>query len=396
MPTSTTIYTLTATTSGGCTATNTVTVTINSTGDLALATTNNVSSTTGNTNQTFTQNDGVTHTYTGVNCNVIATVNDGVGGNVLGSTISTVVVDATVQTYNTQPYVRRHYTITPTNQGAATVTLYLTQADFNDYNANNGAYLDLPTGPTDATGIANVRITKVNGVLGVDATNVITPTLTWDATNMYWTATFPVTSFSSFYFHAVNPDNAPLPVTLLSFTGKKEASANVLNWVTSTEQNNAYFTIERSEDATNFIAVGKVNTKAINGNSSTILKYELQDEQYKLGHNYYRLLQTDIENKTTIESKIIYLYRDIDGTQVNVYPNPATNVLNIDIVSSKSSNATIKLMDMTGRIVQIVHANISIGSNTIQLDIQSLAKGIYTLQTMDNTKTIATQKVEKK
>ncbi|MBK7588835.1 MAG: hypothetical protein IPI22_11155 [Bacteroidetes bacterium] len=40
--------------------------------------------------------------------------------------------------------------------------LYINQTDFDDYNAAVVApYLPLPTGPGDASGIANIRITKM-------------------------------------------------------------------------------------------------------------------------------------------------------------------------------------------------------------------------------------------
>lgn len=391
-PSATTIYTVTATNAAGCTSTSSVTVTNNSTGGLAQATTNNVASTTGSSNQTYTQNDGATHTYTDGSCNIIATVNDGAGGNVLGATSSSVIVDGTVQSFNGQPYARRHYTITPTNQGPATITLYLTQADFDDYNANNGLFPDLPTGPTDVAGIANVRITQVhgNGVLGVDPAEVITPILTWDATNLYWMATFNVTSFSSFYFHAVNPNNSALPVTLLSFTGRKLTTQNELQWVTSMEQNNAYFNVQRSANARDFVTIGKMASKAVNGNSNVLLQYELQDEHPLVGHNYYRLIQVDNDNRTTT-SQLIDLYRDAQGNVVNVYPNPTRSVIQVECTLQEEGKLTIQLLDMSGRVIKETNSL----SNKTQIDMSDVSVGMYQIQVFQNHQVIAVQKVEK-
>ena len=396
-PSVTTNYTVTATSASGCTTTSTLLVVNNNTGILAQATAGNLLSTTGNANQIHTQNDGSSHTYSDGSCNVIATVNDGLGGNVLGSTISTVVVDATVQTFNSQPYVRRHYTITPTNQGAATVTLYLTQADFDDYNANNGTFLDLPTSSADLNAIGNVRITQVHGagVLGVDVAEVISPLLTWDGINNYWTATFPVDSFSSFYFHTVNPLNSALPITLLSFTGNKEGTVNRLNWITATEQNNAYFNVQRSIDGRDFTAIGKVNTKAINGNSTTLLQYDLQDENPKTGHNYYRLQQVDKDGRKT-ESNVIDLFRSLQGGVVNVYPNPTTSVVNIDLTANSEDKISIKLSDLSGRVLKALDTKTTQGINTISLDMNGISAGLYMLQVIQNNEIMATQKVEKK
>ncbi|MBK9482421.1 MAG: hypothetical protein IPO02_10680 [Bacteroidetes bacterium] len=66
---------------------------------------------------------------------MIATVDDGAGGNVLGLTTSTVNIDAIAGFQDGQPFVRRWYQITPTTNGSADVKLYINQTDFDDYNA---------------------------------------------------------------------------------------------------------------------------------------------------------------------------------------------------------------------------------------------------------------------
>ncbi len=46
-----------------------------------------------------------------------------------------------------------------------------------------------------------------------------------------------------------------------------------VNWSTLTETNNSYFEIEVSKDGKAFVSIGKVNSKAKNGNSDTLLSY---------------------------------------------------------------------------------------------------------------------------
>ncbi|MBK9482431.1 MAG: hypothetical protein IPO02_10730 [Bacteroidetes bacterium] len=118
----------------------------------------------------------------------------------LGLTTSTVNVDATASFHNGQPFVRRWYQITPTTNGSADVKLYINQTDFDDYNAAVVApYLPLPTGPGDAAGIANIRITKNDdGGLGNNP-SVITPAVSWNGA--YWELSFNTPSFSQFRVH---------------------------------------------------------------------------------------------------------------------------------------------------------------------------------------------------
>lgn len=64
---------------------------------------------------------------------------------------------------------------------------------------------------------------------------------------------------------------------------------------------------------------------------------------------------------------------------INVYPNPAHDVLNINVNALQSENTIIKILDMSGRVVmsrQII-AQQGVTNNTI--DVSSFAKGIYML-----------------
>ena len=66
--------------------------------------------------------------------------------------------------------------------------------------------------------------------------------------------------------------------------------------------------------------------------------------------------------------------------KVNVYPNPADNVLNLSFVSNNNSEIVISLTDITGKILYNEPANISAGSNNMQIDVSGLSKGMYILK----------------
>ncbi|GBL36103.1 mucin-17 [Filimonas sp.] len=131
----TTTYIVTGTDANNCSATSSVTLTVSTVGsNLSQATSGNASSVTGAESDMNTQPDGTNVVYSDASCNLIATIQDLLGGNALGSTTTTVTVDPTVLTYpavNGQPYSRRWYVIQPTNNVGvnATVTLYQAQDD---------------------------------------------------------------------------------------------------------------------------------------------------------------------------------------------------------------------------------------------------------------------------
>lgn len=350
----------------------------------------------GQSDATLTQADGSTIRYTDENCNSIATIQDAPGGNSLGEVTATVNNLPSAGTYNGESYVRKVYTITPTNQGPANVILYFSQADFNDYNANNGSAPDLPTGPGDAAGIANVRVTKVSGgALGIGTSSLIVPTsVIWNATHSTWAVAFAVSSFSEFYLHSANPSNGALPVELLSFTGKTLGATNSIQWTTSSEINNAGFELYRSHDGKVFSQKAKLATKAINGQSALPLQYDWVDAQPKPGNNYYKLKQIDIDGRIT-ESEVINVYRSTDGSMVRVYPNPATAQIYVEWDSRKEENIEILLMDISGRIVKQILVRAMEGLNTHVLHVESLSPGLYTLQRIQDKQVISVHKVKK-
>lgn len=373
-------YTIVGTDANGCTKSTTFDVVVNAvTQELALATTNNLASIVGEDYMYQTQPDGTSLLYFDSGCSLIAKITDSLGATTLGFTMAMVIVDADVNTFNNQPYLRRHYYIEPENQGAANITLYLTQEDFNNYNANNGTWLDLPTGPSDVLGISYVRITKVNGGdLGIVTPEVITPTLSWNSVKNYWEVSFHVNGFSHFYFHSLNPANSPLPIQLYSFNGIKESSSNLITWTTSQEQNNAYFVLQRSQDALHFGSLAKVESKAKNGNSSSVLKYHFEDKQPSYGHNYYRVLQVDIDGKMSL-SEIIDIFWTNDFS-TSIYPNPAKDLLNIEFNSDNDSPTSIQLIDFAGKLIKQVEMQAHKGSNKITMNLDDLSLGFYLVE----------------
>jgi hypothetical protein len=386
-------YTVTATSAGLCSATSVVSINLTPVSGSLAQSTSNVSFA-GLTSQTLTQLDGASLSYYNASCDIIATVTDAIGSNVLGITTANVFVDGITQQYNGQPYVRRHYEIIPTNNGPATIKLFLTQNDFDTYNLNNGSYPDLPTtGSNTDPNIPNIRITKVSGALGSGVPTVITPSVFWNGT--YWELSFPVTGFSQFYFHSVNPGNAALPANVTHFDGHKSTTSNLLSWITSQEQNNDHFNLQYSTNGIDFETITTVKSKAQLGNSNIDLQYLYEHLTPRYGHNYYRLQQVDIDQHSSMHLNVIDIIRCNDQSTLIVYPNPSSDVVNIELNTPTTQNTIIKLMDMSGRIVKQIQTVSHEGNNQYQLSVKELANGLYTYQILNNQQLMYTGKIQK-
>lgn len=76
---------------------------------------------------------------------------------------------------------------------------------------------------------------------------------------------------------------------------------------------------------------------------------------------------------------------------INIYPNPAQNVVNVSFAGINNRPATFTLMDITGNIVNTYSINNPAGQAT--MDISGLSAGIYLYEVSDSGKVFKTGKL---
>jgi hypothetical protein len=161
--------------------------------------------------------------------------------------------------------------------------------------------------------------------------------------------------------------STPLPVTLVSFYGEIYSSKNILYWVTASETNNRFFSLQRSSDGNGFKTIAVIEGA---GNSSQVLNYSFIDGNPVAGINYYRLEQTDYNGRTFLSNTIALrnIVEFSDGFMV--FPNPATDFIN---VLSRIKDDEIEMLNASGSSV------IKTRSKN-KIDISGLTDGIYFLR----------------
>ncbi len=174
-----------------------------------------------------------------------------------------------------------------------------------------------------------------------------------------------------------------LPIELLSFTGHNEVIKNILKWTTASENNNEYFSIERSKDETGFEKIGSVPGA---GSSSSTLSYSFTDANPYQGINYYRLKQVDFNGNSTYSQIIALMVGQPNHLAINVYPNPASTVLNCELYSKEEEPVVIEVHDILGNVVIREEIKTVKGTNAKNLDISSLAQGMYFMEINNRAK----------
>jgi hypothetical protein len=177
-----------------------------------------------------------------------------------------------------------------------------------------------------------------------------------------------------------------LPVDLLNFSGYKSANKNRLQWTTVNEFNNAGFEIQRSLDGVHYQPISFIRTQTGNGTSFTNLNYLFEDNNPPGKKQFYRLKQVDVDNRGRL-SKIIMISGDkpLSLAIGGLYPNPSIKQLNAIINSPNENVIELRLLDLGGRVLSNKTENIGPGSNSVILDVASLAKGSYILQIKPQT-----------
>jgi hypothetical protein len=176
------------------------------------------------------------------------------------------------------------------------------------------------------------------------------------------------TAFSPF---TVGSAQNVLPVTLTGFTARKDGEAVKLSWSTESEQNNAYFNIERSADGVSFSSIGKVNGA---GNSSQTLNYKFTDNSPLAGKNFYRLRQVDLDGQFDLSA--IVSVNMLASAALSFYPNPVQSQALVQYPKA-TRTADYKVVSIDGRIMK--SGKLQENSTQMNLNLSELKSGSYIL-----------------
>jgi hypothetical protein len=199
---------------------------------------------------------------------------------------------------------------------------------------------------------------------------------------------FLVNSFSTFGFFA-STQMTPLPVTLTDFSVKCNYEDLQLTWTTASEFESSHFVVEHSRNGLDWNEVLVVEGA---GTTNQSTNYSVSLPKNTLVH-YYRLKQIDLNGSIVYFGPIAANCEGQDNTWT-VYPNPGSDLVNVELFSSKSDGlAHLVLIDLEGRVIQEHQVNLVKGRNELQLQVADLAHGIYMLQLRGSEKSFLPIKI---
>jgi len=162
-----------------------------------------------------------------------------------------------------------------------------------------------------------------------------------------------------------------LPLSWLYFRGKAIQDKVLLEWATTSEINNNYFTIERSKDSRSFEFLATVKNVDQKGNSQQ--QYSFTDEQpYNV--SYYRISQTDNDGKINFFNTIMVKLSEPQNLKVKSYEKG--NTVYVETIGALPGNGSIQLYSIDGKKMTSQKIVLTAERNTYQIQ-KSLNRGMY-------------------
>ena len=145
-----------------------------------------------------------------------------------------------------------------------------------------------------------------------------------------------------------------------------------LTWKTASENDNLKFVIERSANGKDgFIIIGEERGQL---NSDSEVPYQFVDRNPLQDVSFYRLKEITLNGESHY-SNVVEVIPDGALDVRAVYPNPASNVLNFDLVANEA--AVIRLYNMMGQEVASTSVDATSSEITKSINISTLNKGVY-------------------
>lgn len=218
---------------------------------------------------------------------------------------------------------------------------------------------------------AHLRVATSSGVVGTHGAGSGGPT-EWYANR---TALTVANLANNFHISSTDNVNSPLPVQLISFKAIPENNIVRLNWITASELNNDFFTIQKSRDGELFDEVTRVTGKGTTNAQSNYVSY---DEEPWVGKSYYRLKQTDYDGRYSYSNLVLVELEEAAG--LRVFPNPTIDKTFRIVVSGLKPNqqVIVNLTDSRGTPVEAYSGVANEGGKLeVPVDMKEKPAGMY-------------------
>ncbi len=187
--------------------------------------------------------------------------------------------------------------------------------------------------------------------------------------------------------------SAPTNFAFVSSTG----STATVSWTNSTGPTKYVVSIRVAGSTSSYLNYSGTSNPRHMGGLTPNTQYEAYLRGYCAATNQFTTASALINFNTGALSKSPAFVEYPEGVshEVKVYPNPTSDELYIEMLSDIQSTTSIKVMDMSGRVVKQAQSTTFDGLNTIKVSLSELTAGMYTIQVVTNDKLMHVGRINK-
>lgn len=176
--------------------------------------------------------------------------------------------------------------------------------------------------------------------------------------------------------------DSALPIELASFDVQSVHDGVLVEWITETEQNNDFFTVERSQDGQHFNKLVNIDGA---GSSTTPLSYKFIDDQSKFGLYYYRLRQTDFNGNSSVSAMVSV--KISASSSFRIFPNSINTNGEFQLeLPATMTTKQVNILSIDG--TPVVNYSPSLTENSLTLKGPGNS-GIYLVQVITNNEILS-------
>ncbi len=192
----------------------------------------------------------------------------------------------------------------------------------------------------------------------------------WDAN---WSVLCDVTEFVDL----ANP--TPLQgqegSAILFFNATKNGRAVNLNWVANNSEATSHFVLEESVDGDSFYELAVVDPHPANAGEEAY--YQFDDKEVVVGDNFYQIRQV-FNDGTERQSTVHKIWFDLDLDSFDLFPNPATSRLFVNLVPFAGAVGEIVVYNQLGQALRIIELE-EVPADPVAISLDGLKGGMYHL-----------------
>jgi hypothetical protein len=174
---------------------------------------------------------------------------------------------------------------------------------------------------------------------------------------------------------------------VLTMEAKAELNRNRIDFINNTSDVNDYFTVEKASPITgDFEKLEIVNNKR-SANETEL--YTTYDNAPTEGDNTYRVKVTYVDGTSKTSAPQTISFKGTEG--VRMFPNPAVDVIAVDLSKYKGQAVTISLYNQFGQ--QVLTQQIEKAVGTVNVDVSQNSTGNYLMRVVSKGRKDVIQQV---